>query len=376
MESDLPLQIELIGAIYDAVIDPARWNDTIDRIRRHLGFQICMMSVVALPAGRVIVTAQSNVPHPYSETIYQYGTEALDQWGGLARIATLIREEPVLYSDFNKLSDVFGKPFYENWSKPQGLVDQLVLVLEFNPRMLANVAFGVHESAPPVNKNQVEGLRVLAPHLRRAAIISGLLEGQAHVAASFEAALNALGTTVVLVDEHMRIISANRRAEAMLAAGDPLRSRDGRLEVLHELVRGQVAAAVAAAPFDDVRLQRGGGIPARREDGGEVVLHVLPLGRRTPLAGLSAVAAIFVAEPSASLNIPMEALQLLYDLRPAEARVLELIAEGQSAARIAATLGIAPSTVKTHTLRLFDKVGVHNRADLMRIARDMSLAFE
>src|SRR3569833_592965 len=137
-------ELDLIGGIYDAVSDPRRWDDAIDRIRRHLGFQLCMLTIVTIPAGKVIVGAQSNVPYPYSETVHLYGNEALVQGGGLKRIETLIQEEPLVYSDYNRLSDMAGRPFYENWSRPQGLVDQLVLVLEFNPRMLANIAIGVH----------------------------------------------------------------------------------------------------------------------------------------------------------------------------------------------------------------------------------------
>jgi DNA-binding NarL/FixJ family response regulator len=65
---------------------------------------------------------------------------------------------------------------------------------------------------------------------------------------------------------------------------------------------------------------------------------------------------------------------MLYDLRPAEVRVFELIAAGISGRGAAEALGISPSTVKTHTVRLFDKLGVHTRAELVRFARDMSLA--
>lgn len=373
MDTLVQTELDLIGGIYDAVIDPTLWNNAVDRIRRHLGFHLCMLTVVAIPSGKIIVGAQSNVPHPYSETVYDYGNDALDQWGGIERIASLVTEEPILFSDFNRLEDMFGRPFYENWSKPQGLVDQLVLVLEYNSRMLANIAFGVHETAPPVSDAQTEGLRVLAPHLRRAVIISGLLEGRTQAAASFEAALNALASAVLLVDEQMHVIYANDDAQRILAAGDPLVRFNGRLSLPRELVRGQLEAAVAAAGLDSGHLQRGSGIPARGADGSEVVVHVLPLGRRSLGRVGPAAAAIFVAQPSTELNLPMEALQLLYDLRPAEARVFELIVRGLPAARIATALGVATSTVKTHTLHLYDKVGVRSRAELARIARDMSL---
>jgi DNA-binding CsgD family transcriptional regulator len=369
--------LELIGAIYDAVIDPGRWNDAVDRIRRHLGFANCMLTATAIPSGSLIVGAQGGVPSPYSETVYRYGNDALDQWGGLERIETLPKEEPLVFSEHNSLADLAGNPFYEDWSKPQGLVDLIVLVLEYSSRMIAVAAFGVHASAPPLSDGQIEGLRVLAPHLRRAVIISGLLEGRARAAASFEAALSALGSAVVLVDDEMRVVYANAPAEDMLRAGDPMARLNERLDLPGELVPGQLRAAVEAAAADASGLVRGGGIPVRRRDGSGMIVHVLPLGRRQMPARETAmgraVAAIFVSEPNAELNLPMEAMQLLYGLRPAEARVFELIVRGLSAPKIAEGLGIAPSTVKTHTLRLFDKLGVHSRAELLRFARDASL---
>jgi DNA-binding CsgD family transcriptional regulator len=51
-----------------------------------------------------------------------------------------------------------------------------------------------------------------------------------------------------------------------------------------------------------------------------------------------------------------------------EARVFELIVKGHTTKEIAAALSIAPSTLKTHTLRLFDKTGRRRRSELVRLA--------
>lgn len=56
-----------------------------------------------------------------------------------------------------------------------------------------------------------------------------------------------------------------------------------------------------------------------------------------------------------------------------ESEVLHLIAEGQSARQIAECLGISINTVVTHRSNLMEKLGVHNRADLVRCAIRMNL---
>ncbi len=51
-----------------------------------------------------------------------------------------------------------------------------------------------------------------------------------------------------------------------------------------------------------------------------------------------------------------------------EKQVLKLIAEGYTSARIAGVLNISIKTVMTHRTNLMDKLGLHNRADLVRFA--------
>lgn len=43
MDALVQTELDLIGAVYDAVIDTTLWDNTIDRIRRHFGFQIAAM---------------------------------------------------------------------------------------------------------------------------------------------------------------------------------------------------------------------------------------------------------------------------------------------------------------------------------------------
>ena len=57
-----------------------------------------------------------------------------------------------------------------------------------------------------------------------------------------------------------------------------------------------------------------------------------------------------------------------------ETRLFELVADGKSPAGIAAELGIAPSTVKTHMLHVFAKTGVNRQADLVRLAASLTVA--
>jgi DNA-binding CsgD family transcriptional regulator len=157
----------------------------------------------------------------------------------------------------------------------------------------------------------------------------------------------------------------------MLDAGDPLVLKAGRLELVGELVAGLVEAAIKAAAEGDARLgRRGLAIPAVRKLGAPIVAHVMPLENRTGRSGLPlrAVAAVFVAEDDEVPKLEVDAVSLLYGLTPMEARVFELIVKGHTTKEMAAALSIAQSTLKTHTLRLFDKTGRRRRSELVRLA--------
>jgi DNA-binding NarL/FixJ family response regulator len=65
------------------------------------------------------------------------------------------------------------------------------------------------------------------------------------------------------------------------------------------------------------------------------------------------------------LGIEREAFARRYGLSPREAEVAELVLRGYANPVIALTLGIAPTTTKRHLTRIFDKIGVDSRTQLV-----------
>ena len=58
----------------------------------------------------------------------------------------------------------------------------------------------------------------------------------------------------------------------------------------------------------------------------------------------------------------------LYGLTPAEARVFAQLAGGRAPVEAARALGVAPSPFHSHLLRVYDNLGVHRQAELVRLA--------
>lgn len=199
-----------------------------------------------------------------------------------------------------------------------------------------------------------------------------ILEAEVTRAATFEAALDAAEVGAVLVRGDMGIVHANAAADTMLQDGDPIRSTGGRLRLVEEIMPGHLETAVQVGAVDGSPPSAGGASASRR--GARMVRPSLPM---------SPAARIPARHPAGRRRGGLrrrqwrgrtaagESMELLFGLTPAEARVFELVAAGQSSRQIAAAMGIAPSTLRTHLLRVFDKTGRHHRVELVALAREI-----
>jgi DNA-binding CsgD family transcriptional regulator len=285
-------------------------------------------------------------------------------------------DEPIVQSQVTDRATWNDNPWITEWGYPQGLWDAVGFAFARDPKMIGNLTFGRHRTAGEVGDAEMTALRLIAPHVRRAIAISHLLEVKTLEALTFASALETLTAGVVLVDEQLRIVHANDAAGAMLRARDPIRSQQGRLTLAYAVASKALETAVEVAARNEMDLgRRGIGIPMRRADGAPCLAHVMPLrvGQIRPGLAQRATAAVFVAPAASPPRMPADALALLYDLTPAESRIFELIVDGQVPSDIAVVLGIAPSTVKTHLLRVFEKTGCSRQVELVKLAASMSL---
>ena len=365
---------ELIGGIYDCVIDPANWHGALTEIRREFLFDNAILAVLRLDTGASILGAATGVePEPLARAMAM-GSAIVEGWGGPERIQQIPLDEPIVWSEAVGLEAQRASRYFREWVEPQGLLDAAAIGIVRDATMVGNVAFGRHSSVGIIGSAELDGLRLLAPHFRRAVTISNFFEMKAIEAETLGAAIDALTTAIVLVDEKLAIVHANEAARSMLAARDPIRSDKGAIVLPLAASHDALARAVRDAARDEISLgAKGIGIPVPRA-GGAFVVHVLSLRHDEMRRGLGprASAALFIALAGEPLRMPGEALALLYDLTPAEARVCELVVAGSTPAAVAAALGIAPSTVKTHLLRLFEKTGCKRQVDLVRLTASLA----
>jgi len=212
----------------------------------------------------------------------------------------------------------------------------------------------------------------IVPHLRRALLINKTIDLKQSEAATFAETLNGLSAGLFLVDASCRIVHANAAGDEMLRAGDFLRSVNGQL-VARDVGSNQALRKVFADHVDALGV-KGTALPLTAHDGERCLMHVLPLtsaARRLTGMAYKAVAALFVRK--AELETPCgELVARMFELTPAELRVLLAIVEVGGVPETAAALGVAETTVKTHLHRVFAKTGTRRQADLVKLAAGFS----
>jgi DNA-binding CsgD family transcriptional regulator/PAS domain-containing protein len=259
---------------------------------------------------------------------------------------------------------------YQEWVRPQGILDALYTNLERTATGAAAMSIRRHASDGLYGDDAKARLRVLVPHFQRAVTIGKLLDFHKANEASLAATIDRLATAVVLVAADGRIVHVNVKAEAMLAAGDILHAPDGRLTARNPRAAAALRDAIAASANGDGALgTKGIAVSLSPEAGSPVTARVLPLtsGERRRLLPRQAVAALFVHRQSAPVPAALEIAAMLYGLTPAEIRVLAVVAEAGSVDGMAAMLGISRATVKSHLERLFAKTGSRRQADLVKL---------
>lgn len=357
---------QLVGSIYDCALDPALWPGALSELCSALEFRVSSLALQEMPSGRLLLEVSTGIAPADLERMRSFGPEVMEQWGGLDRLMAAPLEEPLVLSWLNPRAH--ETRYAREWSLPLGLVDTMAIGFTRDGDSLSTLGLGRHADQGPITADDVALARLFVPHLKRALAISRLLDARAVERDSFAAVLDGLAVGVLLVTPDLRLLHANRAGETLLRTADPLGLRAGRVTAPPGLAAALRAAL--AAPFGNIG-GRGLGIPARHADGEELVLHVLPLSESGPLPG--AAAAIFVAPAVQPRPAPLAAVAALFDLTPAEARVLELIGAGLTSTEIAAALGVAGATVRSHVLHLFEKTGTHRRADLVALLASFSL---
>jgi DNA-binding CsgD family transcriptional regulator/PAS domain-containing protein len=356
---------DLISAVYDAAIDPSRWEDAIAGAARFVGGTGAGLFCKDVGASHAAIPHRVGFQMPIPVALFQqiYAAAEGHFLGDL--------EQPIATTDLMPFGELAESELYRQWAEPQGLVDFLSAVVERTT--ISAAIFGVfrHQRNGVVDGHARRQMRLIAPHIRRAVLIGRMFEFKAAEVATFVDALDGLGAGMYLVDAAGRLIHANAAGKAILGASDILNSVGGRLAAREAHIDRALRDVFAAAGRGDVALgTKGIAVPLIGRDGEHYIAHALPLtsgARRRAGVVSTAAAALFVRKANLAVPSAPQAIGSAFKLTPTELRVLLAIVEVGGIPEVASAFGVADTTIRTHVSRLFEKTGTSRQADLVKL---------
>jgi DNA-binding CsgD family transcriptional regulator len=367
---------ELLGHVYDCVTQPDHWRVVIELLCSDLRLINGVLGCYEVSTGNPLLRLQYGMAQQWFDSMPEFGIEMAEFWGGGDKIRSYPAGEVTVHSTTNPDFDHSANRFAREWCRPQGIRDFAAMRLTDDNKSVATLVLSsARELEKPFNE-ELQLLRFLSPHIRRALDISQLLDLQNIHAVKLQSVLEALPNGVMLLDASGRVLFANSIAEALIRTNDGMRMTGKVLTLRDEIAAKALAHALHSAVDGGLLSERGGGIPAKSSTGAKAVLHVLPLafGSMRNSINFRAVAAIFMTTELSQATLSKDAMRVLYDLTPAEIRVCELLIDGYSTAEIATRIGVAISTAKTHLLRIFEKTGTKRQVDLVRLIASLQIA--
>ncbi|MHA1569510.1 MAG: helix-turn-helix transcriptional regulator [Alphaproteobacteria bacterium] len=217
--------------------------------------------------------------------------------------------------------------------------------------------------------DELDLVRRLAPHLSRAVQMQQHLGVLSAVEHTLTAALDRLHLGVIFVDAAGRPILMNSVANAIIGRADGLGSTpQGIVAATTKATRAlRRAIGEAAATSTGNGLGAGRALVLPRPSGAkafEVIVSPLPGNAdRIGLAGAAAV--LFVSDPESGPRPPLEALQQLFGLTPAEAELAAALARGRSLTDFAVETGRRIQTVRKTAKQIFSKTETTRQAELV-----------
>jgi len=253
------------------------------------------------------------------------------------------------------------EPLYHDFWRPQGI--GVVVGTAIPIATGENVCFAMPRRTEhgPVERPIVQKLDELRPHLARSALLSARLQlERARIASE---TLAALGLPALVLDEQGKVLAANPLIEAMTSyvhwrAEDRVSLKD---KAADQLLRDAIAT---------IDLSGGAGVRSFpvRDTGAEtmMVAHVVPIRLSARDIFVRCAAVLVLTPVTLPRAPPVELVQSLFDLTPAEARVARSLA-GDTVEEIASVGGVSLNTIRTQVRGVLEKTGCRRQAEVVAL---------
>jgi DNA-binding CsgD family transcriptional regulator/PAS domain-containing protein len=352
---------ELTGRIYDSVLHPERWNETLAQITAALcplRWESAFILWESSNPPRARFVAASGLAAGLQE-IYTAVYAGTNTWS--QRFSRYPNGSVVDSYDIVTRDEFYETEFFRNFLMPYG-IDRLVGVL-LDRRDGERMGLMIPGPGDRDTEKLKRGLRILAPHIQRAMRISDRLASLELAAGAARAAADAAPFAIFSLDEQLNILAANSRAAGYEAAGF-IRTAQDRFAFTHPSTQKKLADLAAGPAPAGLAFQ------AVNEAGAECPVLAARVSRQSAqqIGGFQLGAALVVtmgSTPGETPIVEIDRVAQWFGLTPAEARLAVWLAGGKTLQDYAALRAVSLNAARFLLKGIFRKTGVTSQAQLV-----------
>jgi DNA-binding CsgD family transcriptional regulator len=348
---------DVIGLVYEAAVFPERWPEALRAIRDLVGASSGMFSLSYLASGRGEVLAADGLdPSVLSAWEQRHG---MSPWvrGSLSFPVGAVNAGHMHIP----LEELRETSLYRELLEPLGILDIVGVLTARTPLLLGAVSFYDGQLFGP---RALRRLEALAPHLVRATALRNRVAWLSERAAAFETGVERLPVGLILIGAEGDLLHMNAHARVAVETRDGLRIDQGRLLLVDREARRGFEEALDRVRRTGVA---SGPILVPRPSGARPFqLVVSPSSSRGDSPGERA-ALVWIHDPEEVAVPSHDALEQLFGLSPAEARMAASLAAGATVRTYAAEAGVTEGTARIRLKQVLAKTGAARQADLVRI---------
>jgi DNA-binding CsgD family transcriptional regulator len=353
----------LIGVLYETVLDPSLWRETVG---------LCGLYAGGVDA-QLLTTDKK---HDDSITQVLAGTEFSPQSGDdyanyyitidprISFLRALAVDEWVYCHHMHDQYFVDHSEFYQDFLISHGARFALSAWVDDNEDRQTLLAVFRAVGQQPFEQVEQLAAQRFSGHLQRALRLQKHTQSL-HTKAELGArAIDALTLSMLIVDGKGVILHLNVGAERLLNRGDSdLTSKTGRLYLAQPAYNNKLTALIAEATgYPAV----GGAMFLSGEETRQVLVTPLPAASPFAQDWQTPLALVLVMEDGKSLST-LQLIGKLYDLSPDELRVASALLTGKSPEEYAQEAGVSINTVRSQLRNVFNKTNTSRQAELVAL---------
>lgn len=363
---------EIIGLIYQGVLESPPWRSFLRALRLRLD---CDVAAISLRPGRP--GAKPILLWDRRDPISTQNVAA-----AAAAHARLIHLDPLARA-LNKPGDIFlleevisredllTNEFYREVIVPNDVEHQLGMYFAEPGGWRSSVGLMNTRAAGAFGETEKTFFRAFRPHLERALEIYARLRRSEFEKAIFEETLDRLTIAAFILDGLGRVIHHNRSAERVIVEQKRITFSNHHLSLERSADTARLTATIKTAIEWREQHPSAHYVDAMRvecSDGAKLGILVRAASSADFYrSDVSPCVIVYVNDPEQAALAPDSFVARVFGLTPSEAQLATLLANGLTLADAATKLGLTQSTVRSYSKRLFSKVGVSRQADLVRL---------